>query len=79
MVWQNYQNFMTLQNALYLHSTPKGENEDLLLFVVLESTSSHCSEWVSSRCQTTKAITIPCPYYKNAFGGQDGQPGETIY
>ena len=25
---------MTLQNALYLHSTPKGENEDLLLFMV---------------------------------------------
>ena len=25
---------MTLQNALYLHSMPKGENEDLSLFVV---------------------------------------------
>ena len=25
---------MTLQNALYLHSMPRGENEDLLLFVV---------------------------------------------
>ena len=25
---------MILQNALYLHSTPKGENEDLLLFMV---------------------------------------------
>ena len=25
---------MTLQNALYLHFTPKGENEDLLLFMV---------------------------------------------
>ena len=34
MVWQNCQNFMTLQNALYLHSMPKGENEELLLFVV---------------------------------------------
>ena len=34
MVWQNCQNFTTLQNALYLHSMPKGENEDLLLFVV---------------------------------------------
>ena len=34
MVWRNHQNFMTLQNALYLHSMPKGENEDLLLFVV---------------------------------------------
>ena len=34
MVWWNHQNFMTLQNALYLCSMPKGENEDLLLFVV---------------------------------------------
>ena len=34
MVWRNCQNFTVLQNALYLHSTPKGENEDLLLFVV---------------------------------------------
>ena len=34
MVWRNHQNFTTLQNALYLHSMPKGENEDLLLFVV---------------------------------------------
>ena len=37
IVWQNHQNFMTLQNALYLHSMPKGENEDLLLFVVLKA------------------------------------------
>ena len=34
MVWQNHQNFTTLQNALYLHSMSKGLNEDLLLFVV---------------------------------------------
>ena len=34
MVWQNHQNFMTLQNAHYLCSTPKGENKDLLLFMV---------------------------------------------
>ena len=34
MVWQNCQNFMTLQKSLYLHSMPKGEKEDLLLFVV---------------------------------------------
>ena len=34
MVWRNCQNFMTLQNALYLRSMPKGENEDLLLFLV---------------------------------------------
>ena len=34
MVWRNCQNFTVLQNALYLHSMPKGENEDLLLIVV---------------------------------------------
>ena len=34
MVWRNCQNFTSLQGTLYLHSTPKGENEDLLLFVV---------------------------------------------
>ena len=34
MIWRNHQNFTTLRGTLYLHSTPKGENEDLLLFVV---------------------------------------------
>ena len=36
IVWRNYQNFMVLQVALYLHLMPKVENEDLLLFVVLK-------------------------------------------
>ena len=34
IVWKNCQNFMVLQDALYLRSTPKGDNEDLLLFIV---------------------------------------------
>ena len=34
MVWRNHQDFTILQNALYLCSMPKGENEDLLLFIV---------------------------------------------
>ena len=33
-IWRNCQNFTTLQGTLYLCSTPKGENEDLLLFIV---------------------------------------------
>ena len=37
VVWWNHQNFMTLQSALYLCSMPKGENEDLLLFMVLRA------------------------------------------
>ena len=34
MVWRNCQNFISLKGTLYLCSTPKGEDEDLLLFVV---------------------------------------------
>ena len=34
IVWRNHQNFTVLQNTLYLHSMLKGENEDLLLFMV---------------------------------------------
>ena len=34
IVWRNCQNVMVLQDALSLCSMPKGENEDLLLFVV---------------------------------------------
>ena len=34
IVWRNQQNFTVLQDAVYLHSMPKGENEDLLLFIV---------------------------------------------
>ena len=34
VVWRNCQNFTSLRGTLYLHSTPKGENEDLLLFIV---------------------------------------------
>ena len=34
ILWRNCQNLTVLQDALYLCSMPKGENEDLLLFVV---------------------------------------------
>ena len=34
IIWRNCQNFTVLQDTLYLCSTPKGENEDLLLFMV---------------------------------------------
>ena len=33
-IWRNHQNFTTFRGTLYLCSTPKGENEDLLLFMV---------------------------------------------
>ena len=34
LVWRNQQNFVIHQKALYLHTTPKGESEDLMLFMV---------------------------------------------
>ena len=34
IVWRNCQNFAVLQDAFYLCFMPKGENEDLLLFIV---------------------------------------------
>ena len=34
IIWRNHQNFTLLWGTLYLHTMPKGENEDLLLFMV---------------------------------------------
>ena len=34
LVWRHHQNFMINQKALYLCMTPKGESEDLMLFMV---------------------------------------------
>ena len=34
LILQNWQNFLIHQEALYMCSMPKGETEDLLLFVV---------------------------------------------
>ena len=55
MVWRNCQNFISLKGTLYLCSTPKGEDEDLLLFVVPQGTPDCCPEWMSLRCQTPRA------------------------
>ena len=45
MVWRNHQNFTTLQGTLYLHSMPKGENEDLLLFMVPKMHQTAALNW----------------------------------
>ena len=70
MVWRNHQNFTSLQGTLYLHSTPKGEDEDLLPFVVPKAhrtaTLNGCHQ-----VQATKGVTIPFPCYKNVSGGQE--------
>ena len=70
MVWRNCQNFTSLQGTLYLCSTPKGEDKDLLLFIVPRA------HWIATLngCHwdgDTKAMTIPSPCYKNIFGGQE--------
>ena len=45
MVWRNCQNFTVLQDALYLRSMPKGENEDLLLFLVPKALQNATLNW----------------------------------
>ena len=70
MVWRNHQNFISLQGALYLHSTPKGEDEDLLLFLVPKCIGLLPLMDVIGMLDT-KAMTIHSPCYKNAFGGQE--------
>ena len=52
MVWRNHQNFTALQGTLHLCSTPKGENEDLLLFVVPKDALNYHLKWVPSTCRT---------------------------
>ena len=42
LVWRNCQNFVIHQKALYLCTTPKGESEDLMLFMVPRA------HWVTS-------------------------------
>ena len=49
----NQQNFMVHQRALYLCSLPKGETENLLLFVGPQGPSGCHLEWVSSRCRSS--------------------------
>ena len=46
LILQNQQNFTIHQGALYLHSMPKGETEDLLLFMVPRAHHVACLEWV---------------------------------
>ena len=71
MVWRNCQNFISLQGALYLCSTPKGEDEDLLLFVVPKVHQTAALNMDVIGMLDTKAMTVHSPCYKNAFGGQE--------
>ena len=49
----------------------KGEWGSTTLHCGAKGTSDCHFELVSSEMQDTKAMTVPCPYYKNAFGGQE--------
>ena len=70
MILINHQNFTTLQGTLYLCSTPKGENEDLLLFVVPKMHQTAAINGCHGM-QDIKAVTILFPCYKNVSGGQE--------
>ena len=69
LVLRNHQNFMIHQKALYLCSMPKDKNEDLLLFVVPKAHWSPLWRDVI-KMQDIRAVTVPCPYCRSAFGGQ---------
>ena len=61
-MWRNCQNFTVLQDALYLCSTPKGENEDLLLFVVPKAhqTAALNSDAGHQGCDCTLSLLQEC-------------------
>ena len=68
MVWRNCQNFTTLQGTLNLCSTPKGENEDLLLFVVPKvhrtATLNRCHQDAGHQgCDHTLSLLQECIWW----------------
>ena len=71
MVWRNCQNFISLQGTLYLHFTPKGEDEDLLLFVVPKAQWTAALNGSHWDMQDTKAVSVLSPCCENVFGGQE--------
>ena len=79
VVWRNCQNLTTLQGTLYLCSTPKGENEDLLLFVVAKDAPNFHLKWVPLRCR----ISRPWPYSiliaRTFLVARNGKTDETSY
>ena len=77
-MWRNCQNFMVLQDALYLHSIPKGENEDLLLFMVLKehqtATLNGCHQDAGHQgCDCTLSLLQECS------GARDDKTDEISY
>ena len=69
LILQNWQNFTIHQRAMYLHSTPKGETEDLLLFMVPRSIL--WPPWMgATEMWVIRDVTIPCLFYGSVSGGQ---------
>ena len=67
LILQNQQNFTIHQGALYLHSTPKGETEDLLLFVVPKAHG--LPPWIGAiGMWVIRDVTIPCPCCRSISG-----------
>ena len=69
LVWRNCQNFVIHQRDLYLHTAPKGESKDLMLFVVPRAHIESLLWMVVTGTQDIRAVTTPCLYCRSAFGG----------
>ena len=60
ILW-NWQNLTIHQEALCLHSMPKGETEDLLLLCGPQGPLCHHLEWVPQGCRSSGMQ--PCPVF----------------
>ena len=66
MVCWNHQNVTVLQDALYLHSMPKGENEDLLLSIVLKAhwtTTLNGCHWNAGHLGFERTLSLPQEWF----------------
>ena len=71
LILQNKQNFMIdSSRGLYLHSMPKGETKDLLLFMVPKA-HHVLPRWMGApETQLIKGMSIPCLCCESTSGGQ---------
>ena len=74
MVWRNHQNFTSIQGTLYLHSTPKGEDEDLLLFVVPKAHPDCHPEWMPGMAKQMRQVIKACRHCLQYEGGTPKAP-----
>ena len=79
MVWRNCQNFISLWGTLYLHSTPKGENEDLLLFVVPKAHRTATLNGCHWDAGHQGLWPYPFPVTRMLLVARNGQADETSY